>query len=247
MNELNFYENSKEKTQLIDAEIASEIHRRYREADRRLLFMDYDGTLVGFQEDPEKAILSEKTLQLLHQINKDSRNDIYIVSGRKREFLEKHFGKMGVNLIAEHGVYTKNGFLRWQTFTRLDNSRLEEIESLLKKYVTETPGSFIEKKSFSLAWHNRMASEGSEEIAKQLFRILSRWTRDMDLTILNGNKVIEKTHPGINKGIAIKDRANCGKFGFIMALGDDHTDELMFSAMPSCALTIKVDTHHITD
>lgn len=240
LNELNSYGNTKGKTQFINDKITSEIQQRYHEAERRLFFIDYDGTMVGFKKDPEKAIPSNKLLETIHRLNKDSKNDIYIVSGRNKEFLEKHFGKIGVNLIAEHGAFSKNGFLKWKTFMGAENSKLKEIEPLLQKYVAETPGSYIEKKSFSLAWHYRTASEGGEENAKKLFRILSRWAADMDLTVLNGNKVIEITHPGINKGIAVKDRANCGKFGFILAIGDDHTDEFMFSAMPDCAITIKV-------
>jgi len=240
LDELEKNSSDESRPQTVDTAILKNILNRFQNAQRRLMFIDYDGTLVGFKNDPEEAVPSAKIMEVLKNLNKDEKNDVYLVSGRGREFLEKHFGNLGINLVAEHGVYSKNGYLKWKTFPGLDMSWMERVEDLLQKFVEETPGAFIEKKSFSLAWHYRKASETGEENSRKLYQILSRWARDMNLAVLNGNKVIEITNPSINKGIPIKDRANCGKFGFIMAIGDDHTDEFMFSALPACALTVKV-------
>ena len=69
--------------------------------------MDYDGTLVEFNNDPELAIPDKKLLKLLKSINLKDKTDIFIVSGRDQIFLDKWFGKLNINLAAEHGNFIK--------------------------------------------------------------------------------------------------------------------------------------------
>lgn len=235
---------SKNQLKSISKKEISYLSEEYQKAERRLIFIDYDGTLSGFKVNPEAAVPTERVLDLLKVLGRDLKNDVYVVSGRKREFLENYFGSLGINLVAEHGAFVKNGFLDWKTLPGADPSGMEKIENLLQKFVAETPGSHIEKKSFSLAWHYRGAAEWGEKNAKNLYEILKRWSMDLNISILKGNKVIEITHPAINKGAAVRAKANCGKYDFILAIGDDHTDEYMFSAMPSCAHVIKVGSGH---
>jgi trehalose 6-phosphate synthase/phosphatase len=47
----------------------------------------------------------------------------------------------------------------------------------------------------------------------------------------------------INKGKAVVGLMQDNEFDFIMAIGDDHTDEDIFKAMPQSAVTIKVGSH----
>ncbi len=59
---------------------------------------------------------------------------------------------------------------------------------------------------------------------------------------MDGDKVIEIKNAGINKGRAALNRMGDHKYDFIMAMGDDWTDEFTFEAMPEEAETIKVGT-----
>ncbi|MCK5177397.1 MAG: hypothetical protein KAQ92_06730 [Candidatus Aenigmarchaeota archaeon] len=52
--------------------------------------------------------------------------------------------------------------------------------------------------------------------------------------------VIEIKNAGINKGRAAQFRMGDQKFDFILAIGDDWTDEFTFDAMPDEAITLKV-------
>ncbi len=61
-----------------------------------------------------------------------------------------------------------------------------------------------------------------------------------NLEIMEGNKVIEVKTGGINKGVAAMRFLNGQKFDFVMAIGDDWTDEYMFRELPDTAITIKV-------
>lgn len=55
-----------------------------------------------------------------------------------------------------------------------------------------------------------------------------------------GNKVIEFRNMEVNKGKAALNWLHETEHDFILAMGDDHTDEDIFKAMPNNAITIKV-------
>ena len=61
-----------------------------------------------------------------------------------------------------------------------------------------------------------------------------------NLQIMEGNKVLEVKNLEVNKGTAAKHWLADKKWPFILAIGDDYTDEDTFRAMPENAFTIKV-------
>ncbi len=62
----------------------------------------------------------------------------------------------------------------------------------------------------------------------------------MNLQVMEGNKVIEIKNRDVNKGKTARTWMARGKYDFVLAIGDDVTDEDTFEAMPSGAYTIKV-------
>jgi trehalose 6-phosphate synthase/phosphatase len=104
-----------------------------------------------------------------------------------------------------------------------------------------TPGSFIEEKSYSLAWHFRKSNPEMGAVrARELKENMLDLTANLNLMVLEGNKVIEIKSRGINKGRAALQWMNQQKWGFILALGDDWTDEDLFEALPDDSYSIKV-------
>jgi trehalose 6-phosphate synthase/phosphatase len=57
---------------------------------------------------------------------------------------------------------------------------------------------------------------------------------------MHGNKVIEVRVSGINKGNGVIPWLSEDKWDFILALGDDWTDEDLFKILPNRAYSIKV-------
>ena len=107
--------------------------------------------------------------------------------------------------------------------------------------VERTPGSFIEEKDYSLAWHYRRIDRDLGEKRVREFRdVLIYLTANLDLQVLEGNKVVEIKNAGVNKGKATLNWLNEGPYDFILAIGDDHTDEDIFSVLPTSAYSIKV-------
>ncbi|RYE22242.1 MAG: trehalose-phosphatase, partial [Sphingobacteriaceae bacterium] len=111
-------------------------------------------------------------------------------------------------------------------------------------FADRTPGSFIEEKTYSLAWHYRKVETGLGELrAGELVNNLRFITADQGLQILPGNKVIEVKNIEINKGKTALALLHGKQYDFIMAIGDDYTDEDTFKAMPDNAATIKVGSN----
>jgi len=213
----------------------------YKSASKRLIFSDYDGTLVPFAEHPSLAKPDKRLYDLLGKITKDAKNDFVLISGRRKDTLQEWFSDSNVGLVAEHGVWIKRKGGEWENPKNLKKSWMSKIQPILEVYTDRIPGSFVEIKEFSLVWHFRMADPEIASLkAKELVDVLVNFTANIDVQILPGNKVIEVRNAGINKGDASMHWLNKGGYDFVMAMGDDLTDEDLFRSMPESAYSLKV-------
>jgi trehalose 6-phosphate synthase/phosphatase len=115
---------------------------------------------------------------------------------------------------------------------------------MLQVYTDRTPGSLLEEKSFSLVWHYRRADPDLVGLrVNELRDALLELTGNLNLSVLEGNRVLEVKNSGINKGRAALQWTSTGDWDFIMAAGDDWTDEDMFAAVPETAYSIKVGVY----
>ncbi|HKI89674.1 MAG TPA: bifunctional alpha,alpha-trehalose-phosphate synthase (UDP-forming)/trehalose-phosphatase [Draconibacterium sp.] len=210
-------------------------------SDNRIFFLDYDGTLTGFRNNPQHAVPDEELFSILDNLAADSKNRVVLISGRDKETFERWFGKKPYTLIVEHGVWIRNPKDDWQMIEPLDASWKESIRSALEFYVDRTPGSFIEEKNYSLVWHYRKTDpELGMNRAIELKDEMNSLVANLNLEILEGNKVIEIKNHGINKGRAAQMVLHNAPADKIVAVGDDWTDEFLFSEIPNEAITIKV-------
>ena len=221
--------------------INENITKRYHETDKRVLFLDYDGTLVDFAGNIDDASPDEELYSLIEKLTADASNSVVIISGRRNETLENWFGHLKVDLIAEHGAWQKAHGDKWNCLPLLTDQWKQEMKAILETYTDRTPGSFIEEKSFSLVWHYRKAEEGLGDLrANEIVSHLKILAADKGLQLMPGNKVIEFKNMEVNKGKAALNWLYGKRPDFILALGDDHTDEDIFKALPDDAFTIKV-------
>ncbi|NBC83036.1 MAG: bifunctional alpha,alpha-trehalose-phosphate synthase (UDP-forming)/trehalose-phosphatase [Bacteroidetes bacterium] len=225
----------------INTAIEKDILSKYKNANKRLLFLDYDGTLVGFQKRPEMAKPDKELLKLLDSLAEDPKNELVIISGRDRETLEKWFKGKPYTLITDHGVWRKEPKEDWQMIETLHADWKEQLRPALEFYVDRTPGSILEEKSFSLAWHYRkvdpeLGNMRAIELKDEFMSLIA----NHNLDILEGNKVIEIKNSGVNKGRAAVAKIGNNKYDFTVAIGDDWTDEYIFEEIPDDTITIKV-------
>ena len=213
----------------------------YRRSERRLIFLDYDGTLIPFSEKPNGAKPDGALLKTLETIAKDRGTEVVIVSGRDKESIERWFGGLNVSLIAEHGVWIKEKGGEWELIEPMKSDWKEQIRPILESYMDRTPGSFIEEKEFSLVWHYRRADPELASVrARELRDALFHLTANLDIGVLEGSKVVEIKNLGINKGKAAMRWISKEEWDFILAVGDDWTDEDLFAALPEKAYSIRV-------
>lgn len=228
------------KVNLIDSEVMTNMIEEYRKSKNRLLMLDYDGTLMGFNPDPQAVSPDPELLELLDLLATTEGNTLIINSGRDHITLEKWLGHLGTDMAAEHGVWQRRKG-KWQQAPGMTNAWKERVMEVLDGMVERTPGSFIEEKEYSLAWHYRKADKelGAKRV-REFREVLSYLTSNLDLQVLEGHKVVEIKNAGVNKGKAAASWVRENDFDFAITIGDDHTDEDTFKAMPEGAYTIKV-------
>jgi trehalose 6-phosphate synthase/phosphatase len=237
------YEQAKQMgSQYLKGNEIAELCAAYAHADKRLLILDYDGTLTPFFTNPHDAKPDEELKDILEELGRIA--TVVLVSGRDHFTMDEWFGDLNIHLVAEHGIWTKeNG--EWKQAKGISSAWKKDLYPVIHDYVEKTPGSFIEEKAFSLAFHYRRCDNWLAEMrAPQLISALGPICKQNALNILDGNKVVEIRLAGIDKGNAASKWLATDDWEFVMCIGDDTTDEDMFNVMPDTAYTIKVGSQY---
>jgi trehalose 6-phosphate synthase/phosphatase len=228
-------------TEKLDETATTQLLTDFKAASQRLILLDYDGTLVGFHADPQRAAPDQELRLLLRALTELPDTRVVLISGRDRATLDKWLGQLPVDFITEHGVWLRAAGEEWELFQTMQNDWMRDLRPVLELYVARTAGSFIEEKDYSLVWHYRRADADLGEVrARELLAHLAFMTANTDLQVMEGNKVLEIKNSGINKGTAAARWLARYPADFILALGDDRTDEDTFRALPPEAYTVKV-------
>jgi trehalose 6-phosphate synthase/phosphatase len=228
---------------LLDAGHKQNLVTDYNHAKSRLLMLDYDGTLVPFAGEPDKALPDEQILSLLQKLTAPINNHVVILSGRDRHTLDRWLGHLDITLVAEHGGWVRHRRKTvWtQTTTPAADGWKKDIRPILELFVGRIPGSMIEDKDFSLVWHFRNSeSETSSAAARELLDTLSTLSANLHFHVLPGDKTIEIRTMGISKGVFYTQFLAGLSVQFTLAMGDDWTDEDLFAVVPPSAYSIKV-------
>ncbi len=238
----NFQQSS--KANLVKATVKQSIIEQYKSAKKRLFLLDYDGTLVGFKKDIDEASPDAHLYELLDYFNDNPANNVVIISGRKHTTLQHWFAGKSYGLVAEHGAWTKLNSDEWEQKPGLSTAWKEDVIKLMEDYTDKTPGSFIEEKSYSLAWHYRKVQKGLGSLrANELMDNLQYQLNAFGLKMLDGDNVVEVKNGDVNKGRATLNILHDQAYDFILAIGDDRTDEDTFKALPEGAISIKVGSN----
>ena len=229
------------EAKLLPFDERSEIIAGYKVSRRRALFLDYDGTLSPLVRFPFMARPDESKIKLLGLLASEPENHVVIISGRDRQTLDSWFGSLPIGLVAEHGAWIKQAGQSWQLVKPRANEWKEKLLPILEIYTDRLPGAFVEDKENSVAWHYRPADpEQGGALASELVDNLDSMIAKTDLQVIQGSKVVEIRHAGVDKGSAALQWLAKNDYDFIFAVGDDATDEDLFRAMPASAVTLRV-------
>lgn len=218
----NLREEEHLKCEELDINLFSE---KYKQSKERVFLLDYDGTLMEICSKPEDAKPTQEIINLLDNLCKIQENTVCLVTGRSKEDAENWFSNPNLILYAEHGNLVKiNG--KW-SLNDCNINWMRNAENIIRHFIDRTPNSSMEQKTTSIAFHYRNCDPLIKEVqVKMLRNTLKDLVPEAD--ILNGKEVLEIKVKGKNKGNVAKIYS---KSDFIVALGDDLTDEDMFKSL----------------
>jgi trehalose-phosphatase len=208
-----------------------------------LLFLDFDGTLAPFSQDPEAVRPYPEVMEKIDRIIKTGRTKVVIVSGRSLKNLKS---KINLSLLPE--LWGSHGAERFIAGTSevIMNASAKEIQPFLdeaaKVAATSAPDLLLEIKPFAVALHWRGIEAGIAGI--QSMKTLNGWQliaagKPLEIHEFDGG--IELRAAGVNKGIVVQTLIKEMPKGTLTAyLGDDFTDEEAFAALGPHALKLLV-------
>lgn len=215
------------------------------------LFLDYDGTLSPIARAPNKAIMPDRTRDLLSKLSKRPDYKIAIVSGRALNDISKRVGLKNVVYVGNHGFEIKGPEIKFKVPVSDRYRRvLEDIKSRLEKNLSPFKGVLIEDKGFCLAVHYRLADENDVPAIESEFYVSTFLDEFRNNIQVRSGKMSREIRPPMlwDKGVAvlwlldrqsslIKDK----KMEVLpVYIGDDVTDEDAFQALRNRGLTIFV-------
>lgn len=134
-----------------------ELVDRLRAAVRLVVLLDYDGTLVPFNDVPNRASPDRPLVDLLRRVADRLGCSVHIVSGRPRETLERWFADLPLCLWAEHGLWHRRApGQAWDLRAQPSREWMSEVRTILDRFAASTAGALTEEKTASLAWHYRI-------------------------------------------------------------------------------------------
>lgn len=218
------------------------------DAKRRVLLIDYDGTIAPFQVDRTKAVPYPTIPELLDSIMATCGTRVVLISGRNaREIppllgIRPHpeiWGSHGFERLFCDGRY-EIGYLSERTLSALADaaSRLEDAGL----------GALTELKVGSIAVHWRgMKNPHIEEARTTCYRTLSPIACAGNLLLTEFDGGLELRARNCTKGDAV--RAILSELSSdvpVAYLGDDQTDEDAFKALKGRGLTVLVRRNYRT-
>ncbi|MBZ9628959.1 bifunctional alpha,alpha-trehalose-phosphate synthase (UDP-forming)/trehalose-phosphatase [Psychroflexus sp. CAK1W] len=225
----------------VDKNVKALFIEKLRSDEKKIMFLDYDGTLVNFTNNPQDAKPDKELFSILENLHVIEHLKLVLISGRDKKTLNKWFGHTPYTLVSDHGVSMRIENEEWKTTERLKTDWMDDILPVLETFVDRTPGTLVEKKKYSLAWHYRNTDiELAEKRLVEIKTVLTSFISNTDLTLLEGNKVIEIKSSKVNKGRACSSLLNQFPSEHVFAFGDDWTDEFMFEELPERSETVKI-------
>jgi trehalose 6-phosphate synthase/phosphatase len=225
------------------AEKLSQVSAILQTASSRALLLDYDGTLVPIAPAPDLAPPDRELIELLRALAARPATVLHLVSGRAPDTMEAWFGQLPIALWAEHGTWHRAApGAGWHSTQEISNDWMNVVRPILDQFTLDTPGSFVEEKLASIAWHYRRADRRyGRRQARELRTTLAHALLDRPVDILEGKKVVEIRPRGSSKAVVVQRVLSVDPPpAVILAIGDDRTDEEMFAALPASGIAIHV-------
>ena len=229
-----------------------EVLHKMRASKYIFLFLDYDGTLVGFKDDPDRSVPPDRIKDLISKLSLNDNLIVTTVSGRTVHNLLKFFKDIDtskLNWIGIHGaqVKYKSCNIKLSDEAKKAVPLIKDLKSKLTNLARSIPCIFLEDKKVSMALHYRKCGKNDLSHIPEFNDIIDNFVKGKPLDYLNMKKVIEVKPKNINKGSSIKIIKRKYKNlapSINICIGDDMTDKYLFDSNTR-GINIRVGTDKI--
>ena len=193
------------------------------------LFLDVDGCLVEFGDDPSTTRATPRLVAALDAVSERLCGAVALVSGRMLASLDRVFASARYPAAGMHGLEWRDGDAGPCLAEQVRMHDLGAVAARARAAMAGYPGALVEEKGAALALHWRAAPEAepvATEFAGNALRELPGYRLEP------GNHVIELRPAGVDKGAAVRRFMAQPPFAgrVPVFVGDDLTDEAGFAA-----------------
>jgi trehalose 6-phosphate phosphatase len=220
-------------TQFLD-----EVHR----AEKRVLLLDYDGTIAPFTASRELAFPYPKVTDLIGQIMECCKTSVALVSGRPAQEVVRLLGMDPVPEIwGSHGLERLRADGEYQ-LSHVDEDAVKVLQEAAAWLQSEGLSRSTEVKHGAVAVHWRdLPPDHAQEARTCAYRVLMSLAGIAGLSICEFDCGLELRARRSSKGDAVRTvLSEIGHDVPIAYLGDDVTDEYAFRALLGRGLTVLV-------
>ncbi len=200
------------------------------DARRWALFLDVDGTLLGFRDDPAEVASSAELNALLSRLAERLDGALALISGRPVHDIDRVFSPLVLPAAGAHGLELRrhpDDPVEYREGAQLPDDAMDRLQT----FVAGRPGVLLEHKPQGVALHYRRAPAAGPAVVETMRAI----GEDLGpgFRLMEGKMVCELMPAGRSKGKAIEDFMTVEPFAgrLPVFVGDDITDEAGFSVV----------------
>ncbi|KQT60731.1 MULTISPECIES: trehalose-phosphatase [unclassified Aureimonas] len=187
------------------------------------LFLDFDGTLVGFCDDPAAVRIDPDILNVLADLQARLSGALAIVSGRRIVDLDGFLAPLAFTAAGVHGL-EQRGKPGEEVRILTVPGTLDPLRRTLHTGIVARPGLELEDKGTALVLHTRRRPE----LGGEAMKLMKKAVGDEDgFVVMKGKDIVEVHLAGMDKGRAVAMLSASAPFAGRrpVYIGDDATDE----------------------
>ncbi len=220
--------------------------RRLATAPSLLVASDFDGTLAPIVGRPQDARILPRARQALEVLRDAPGVSVVLLTGRSLESLNATglrvddwivSGSHGSEFVGSLGDASDSD-IAGGSLTEDESQRLNWMSRRLERVLGGEPGLRFERKPFGIAVHTREVPD--EEIARELLAAAAELGAAAGFHVREGKQVREFSVRVADKGTMLSRIRDLLPAAPVLFLGDDVTDEDVFSVLRADDLGIKV-------
>ncbi|KAI8366275.1 glycosyltransferase family 20-domain-containing protein [Choanephora cucurbitarum] len=221
---------------------ALRLRLEYQDKHKRAFFLNYDGTLAPTHIECKETDPHEQIIDVLTKLTADPTNIVWVISGKSQHELERCLSRVPrLGLASEHGCIVKDPEqAEWtQVISDIDVSWKESIIRIFEYYTERTPGSSIEERKCTIAWHYEKADSkfGAFQARELQNHIEQNMVGKLPVECIVGRKMVEIRPIVVNRGSVIKRAAiQYPDIDYVVCVDDSRTTEDMFRMLQKVSM-----------